>query len=71
MLLGRYVFLIRFSVICVVVLYVQVRQLAHQLLARGLVAFADLEGQYLAALPALGVPSQRLPALRRPTHVHI
>ena len=66
-LLWWYVFFVRLppgrrAVVCVIMLYVQMRQLAHQLLARGVVALADLEGQYLAASPAVGVPE---PALAR------
>ena len=61
MLLRWYMLLVRLppgrrAVICVVVLYVQVRQLAHQLLARRIVPLADLEGQNLATLPAVGGP---------------
>ena len=56
MLLGRYVLLVRLPVVCVEVLYVQVRQLSHQFLARSVITLADLEGQDLAASPAVGIP---------------
>jgi len=67
MLLRWYMLLVRLPIICVVVLYIQVRQLAHQLLARRIVSLADLEGQNLATLPAVGVPrgGPSKPALAR------
>ena len=67
MLLRRYVLLIRFPIVCIIVFYIQVSQFAHKLLARGVVTLADLEGQNLTALPAVRVPKPPLAPLA-PAH---
>lgn len=56
MLFGWYVLLVGSPTVCLIMLYVQVHQFSHQLLARGVVALTDLKGQDLAAPAAVGIP---------------